>query len=87
MPRSRNRPRPPLPASQARGRRPRWQWRRVFGGLAEFLRSFAFVALGAPFVEPLLTGTPIDWLRAVLGGAFGFAFLAFALILDHERRD
>lgn len=52
MPRSRNRPKLPLPASPARGRRPRWQWRRVFGGLAEFLRNFAFVALGAPFVEP-----------------------------------
>ena len=59
----------------------------MFGGLAELLRNFALVAFGAPFVEPFLTGQPINDERAAFGGVFGVVFVVFALILDHERSD
>ncbi len=84
MARSRNRS---VAVRTATPPRRRWNWRRVFGGLAEFFRNIALVAVTAPFVEPLFTGAAIDEGRAVVGGVFGFAFLTIALILDYERRD
>jgi len=82
MPRSRGRPKLRQPPP-----RRRWNWRRVFGGVAEFFRNFALLAFGAPFAEPLLTGAPVDWARAAVGAVFGLALMSVALILDHERRD
>lgn len=73
--------------SRAAPARRRWNWRRVFGGFAEFLRNLALIALSAPFVEPVLTADPVDWRLALTGGVFAFAFMAFAAIFEHERRD
>jgi hypothetical protein len=85
MPRSRNRPKSKsaIPA----GRRHRWDWRRVAGGIAEFLRNLALVVVGTPFVEPFLSGTPIDAVRALIGAAIGLAVLGMSFIIDHERSD
>jgi len=65
----------------------RWNWRRVAGGAAEFLRNFALIVIGTPFVEPLLNGAAIDRDRAGIGVEIGLIIFASALILDHERSD
>lgn len=59
----------------------------MFGGLAELLRNIALVAVGTPFVEPLVTGGAINPDKAFYGGAYALVFLAMSLILDHERSD
>lgn len=82
MPRSRTR----TPAKRTVARK-RWDWRRVAGGIAEFLRNLALIAVGTPFVEPLLDGAEIDLSRAAIGSGIGLIVFGFALILDHERSD
>ncbi len=84
MARSRTRVKPARTPAPARGR---WDWRRVSGGLAELLRNIALVAVGTPFVEPLVTGGAINPDNALSGGAYGLVFLVVSLILDHERID
>jgi hypothetical protein len=84
VPRSRNRMK--TPARAATGRK-RWDWRRVAGGVGEFFRNIAVIAFSAPFIEPVLTGDAINADLAIAGIFVGFAFLATAIILDHERRD
>jgi hypothetical protein len=85
MARSRQRNKRPLPAPRARKR---WDWRRVFGGLADLVRNFALVAFTAPFLEPLLTGgAGIDAGRASAGIGVGLVFLWTSIILDHERSE
>jgi hypothetical protein len=83
MPRSRNRPKP---KSQGVKRR-RWDWRRAAGGWAEFLRNFALVFMVSPFVDPLLSGAPLNAERAAIGLAMGVVLLVASSILDNERRD
>jgi hypothetical protein len=78
--RSRQKPR-------AQTAKPRWEWRRAAGGWAEFIRNLALLFLGAPFVEPLLSGAPLDGGRAFFGLGVGIALLVASSILDHERRD
>lgn len=84
MPRSRNRARTTAARNATRRR---WDWRRVAGGIAEFLRNLALIAVGTPFIEPLLNGADIDISRAAIGSGIGLIVFSFALILDHERSD
>lgn len=81
------RSRQPAKVKQVRPGTPRWQWRRVAAGIAEFFRNFSLVAFTAPFVEPWLTGGIMNSTRALIGVSTGFVFLVDAIILDHERRD
>jgi hypothetical protein len=68
-------------------RRRRWDWRRAAAGWAEFLRNLALLFVGAPFVEPLLSGAPLDGAKAFIGISLGIVLLIWSSILDHERRD
>lgn len=83
MPRSRSKPKP----KSAPAKRSRWDWRRVAGGIGELFRNLSLIAFGTPFIEPFLSGGPIDPLRAGGGFVAGLVFLTIALIFDHERRD
>lgn len=82
-----------MPVSRRRQRnkptmpRPRWQWRRAAAGWAEFLRNLALLFFGAPFVEPLLSGAPLDASRAFVGLTIGVVIMVASSILDNERRD
>ena len=84
MARSRNR-RKAIVTPAKLARKKRWSWPRVAGGIAEFWRNAALVAMSTPFAEPLLTGAPIDVVRAFVGLTFGFGLLSMSVIIDHRR--
>jgi hypothetical protein len=82
MPVSRSNPkRKPQPSPR------RWTWRRLLADGRSFFAIFALLFFGAPFVEPLLSGAPLDLARAMPGLTVGSALLTGSTILDHERRD
>jgi uncharacterized membrane protein YcjF (UPF0283 family) len=83
MPESRQRRKPAVRTPLRR----RWDWRRVAGGVSEYLRNLSLIVLTAQLVEPLITRQPVAAPTAAAGVAIALVFFAVSVIFDHERRD